>query len=172
MPRIELDRDVVGAVRHARQADMARSPITRHSSPGPTADPRGLHIVSQRLDSDGIAAGQRNRPSHPRERVLANVLATLQRAAQRSRRPRGRAPSPRATSPQWTARRRCIIFDAGHRPPPREWAVAMFWVYGGAIVPLAGDEAAHRMIHLRLRVIVRPPIRDGRNDQNRPRTVH
>ena len=29
MPRIELDGDIVGAVRHARQAAMARSPITR-----------------------------------------------------------------------------------------------------------------------------------------------
>jgi hypothetical protein len=29
MPRIEPDWDIVGAVRHARQADMARSPITR-----------------------------------------------------------------------------------------------------------------------------------------------
>jgi hypothetical protein len=29
LPRIELDGDIVGGVRHARQAAMARSPITR-----------------------------------------------------------------------------------------------------------------------------------------------
>jgi hypothetical protein len=55
MPRIELNGNIVGAVRHARQAGMARSPITRQLLATPVRGSAGMSRKRSKTDDQPVA---------------------------------------------------------------------------------------------------------------------